>query len=374
MIKTKALTTKDTNILKGLAMLMIMFHNFFHQIHPNTGENEFSFNPQFFQNFLNLVANDSFNFIRYFFSYFGHYGVQIFILVSGYGLYMGYKDRATPWWPFMKKRLNKLYPTLVIGIVLVVLIYVFVSGRFPSVHMVKHSLLKLTLLYNFIPHAALTVSGPWWFFSLIVQLYAIFPILKNLTKKFGRNAMLVIAFLFILLSIAFVSFIDIHGFSIYYTFVGQLPVFALGIYFAARPEIKIHTTTILVSLIVFAAGSIYQGFWFFSFMAVAILLLAAMIALIPVIRRFKKVDSFITFTGSISLFLFVIHGALRVPFVRIAERYPNPLLEIALSLAFMALSFAMALLVRIIEKQVQEYIASGYKLKTLLVRVKSNDW
>src|SRR5690606_9387250 len=126
----------------------------------------------------------------------------------------------TPWWSFMKKRLNKLYPTLLIGIVLVVTIYMFTSGRFPSAHMVKHSLLKLTLLYNFIPHAALTVNGPWWFFSVIVQLYAIFPILKFIIKKYGPNALLVLAFIFILLSGAFVTFIDIQGFSIYYTFVG----------------------------------------------------------------------------------------------------------------------------------------------------------
>ena len=186
--------------------------------------------------------------------------------------------------------------------------------------------------------------------------------------------MLLMSFIFILLSIAFVTFTDIKGFSIYYTFVGQLPVFALGIYFAARPEIKIHAVIILLSLIIFAAGSFYQGFWFFSFMAVAILLLAGMTALIPLISRFPKLDSFISFTGSISLFLFVIHGALRVPFVRIAERYPNPLLEIGLAIAFLALSYAMALLVRIIEKQVQEYIASGYKLKSLRIRIKSNNW
>lgn len=374
MIKTQALTPKDTNIMKGLSMLMIMFHNFFHQILPNTGENEFRFNPEYIHNFLDFLVNDPFNFVRHTFSYFGHYGVQIFILVSGYGLYMGYKNRAITWWPFMKKRLNKLYPTLVIGIVLVLVIYSFVSGRFPSVHLVKQSLLKLTLLYNFIPHGALSVSGPWWFFSLIVQLYAVFPVLKYLTVKFGPNAMLVTAGIFIGLSIAFVTYIQIPGISIYQTFVGHVPVFALGIYFAIRPEIKIHTVTILVSLIVFAVGNFYQGFWFFSFMAVTILLMAAMIALIPVIRRFKKIDSFITFTGSISLFLFVIHGALRVPFVRISERYPNPLLDIALSLAFITLSYAMALLIRIIEKQVQEYIASGYKLTTLIARVKSNDW
>lgn len=186
--------------------------------------------------------------------------------------------------------------------------------------------------------------------------------------------MLVTAFIFIGLTIAFNTFVHISNFSIYYTFVGQIPVFALGIYFAARSEVRIPLWAFLAALLVFAAANFYEAAYYFSFIAVSVLLLSVMIWVIPFIERFKKMSDFLVFTGSISLFLFVIHGALRPPFVNLAEAYPNPFLAIGLSIAFVALTYAVALWVRIIEKQVQEFIASGYSFKTLLRRVKDNDY
>lgn len=374
MIRKQTLTIRDTNIMKGMSMLMIMFHNYFHQITPKTGENEFHFSAEYFQRLLGFLASEPLDAIRHLFSYFGHYGVQIFIVVSSYGLYISYKDRDIAWLRFMKKRILKLYPTLLIGIVFVILFYVITSSRFPSVFLVKESLIKLTLLYGFIPGSALSVSGPWWFFSAIVQLYAFFPLLKRIVKRFGPNSMLVTAFIFIGLTIAFNTFVHISNFSIYYTFVGQIPVFALGIYFAARSEVRIPLWAFLAALLVFAAANFYEAAYYFSFIAVSVLLLSVMIWIIPFIERFKKVSDFLVFTGSISLFLFVIHGALRPPFVNLAEAYPNPFLAIGLSIAFVALSYAVALWVRSIEKQVQEFIASGYSFKTLLRRVKDNDY
>ena len=41
---------RETELLKGLAILVIVFHNFFHVLLPIIGENEFLFDPQnFFQ-------------------------------------------------------------------------------------------------------------------------------------------------------------------------------------------------------------------------------------------------------------------------------------------------------------------------------------
>ncbi len=374
MIRKQTLTIRDTNIMKGISMLMIMFHNYFHQITPKTGENEFHFSVDYFQRLIGFLASEPLHAVRHLFSYFGHYGVQIFIVVSSYGLYISYKDRDIQWLSFMKKRILKLYPTLLIGIVFVVTIYVISSSRFPSVFLVKESLIKLTLLYGFIPGSALSVSGPWWFFSAIVQLYAFFPLLKRIVKKFGANSMLVIAFIFIGLTIAFNTFVNIPNFSIYFTFVGQIPVFALGIYFAARTEIRIPLWAFLAALVVFAAANIYELAYYFSFVSVSILLLSVMIWIIPFIERFKNLSNFLVFTGSISLFLFVIHGTLRSPFITLAEDYPNPFLAIALSIIFVALSYMIALWIRIIEKQIQEFIASGFSLKTLLRRVKENDY
>ena len=176
------LTRHQTNLLKGIGMLMIMIHNFYHLLSPSPGENEFDFSIANFENYISLSKLNPLDFIRYGFSYFGHYGVQIFIFISSYGLYLSYKAKEIQLLPFLKKRLIKLYPTLVIAVILLLITSTAYSGL-PDAEKLQSILLKLTLLFTFIPGEALTVSGPWWFFSLIFQLYLVFPLLLMLTKR-----------------------------------------------------------------------------------------------------------------------------------------------------------------------------------------------
>ncbi|HEY3707185.1 MAG TPA: hypothetical protein VGL22_19145, partial [Terracidiphilus sp.] len=74
----------DTAVLKGLAILAIVFHNFFHLISP-VRQNEFVFHPGLFAVFLQTVRQPSLA-IQAFFSFFGHFGVAVFIFLSAYGL------------------------------------------------------------------------------------------------------------------------------------------------------------------------------------------------------------------------------------------------------------------------------------------------
>lgn len=275
----------------------------------------------------------------------------------------------------MKKRLNKLYPTLVIGIIFIITLYVLNSGRLPSVFLLKESLLKLTLLHNFIPYSATSVSGPWWFFALIVQLYVFFPFFKNMVRYYGPKSMWAVILFFLILTIAIKEWIHIPGVNVNHTFIAHVPVFALGIYFASAKSLRIHPIWILLSLAVFILGNFYKEFWYFSFLAVTIIMLVGMMFIIRKLEKLPLLNSFLAFTGSISLFLFVIHGSLRLPFLRIAELYPgHPLLEIALSFVFVAVSYFFALVIRIVEKQVQEFIASGYKFSLIRSRLRANKW
>lgn len=375
LIANRALSKNDSNIIKGIGILMIMFHNLFHLISPVTGENEFDFAIDNFYSFINLIATDPWNVLRYISSYLGHYGVQLFIFISAYGLYKSNKDRDIRWLPFMKKRIGKLYPTLALGVVFVFMIIMFYTRNLPTTYHFKIALLKFTLLYNFIPNQALTFSGPWWFFSVIVQLYVVFPALLVLTKKRGSQSMLVIALLFAIISMLFDLYIEIPGFSIFYTLVGQLPVFSLGIYFASREKFKISTTVFVAALIVFALGNINQYAWYFSFMSITILLLVGIIILIPLLTRFKRLNTFIIFSGTISLFLFVVNGPLRGSFVVLADKYNNhPLINLGLSLVFLVVCYVAAIIMRFLEKQIQEFITSGYKIRSVLHKIKTNKY
>ena len=78
------LSKNDTNIIKGVGMLMIIFHNFLHLIEKGTGENEFSFSKDNFRRFIDFSVESPLDFIRFASSYFGHYGVQLFVFTSSF--------------------------------------------------------------------------------------------------------------------------------------------------------------------------------------------------------------------------------------------------------------------------------------------------
>ncbi len=78
------LTPKQSWFLKGLAIFCILSHNFFHLFPPITFQNEMAFEAQNFARFLQDFSWK--NVLNCFFSFFGFYGVYIFIFLSGYGL------------------------------------------------------------------------------------------------------------------------------------------------------------------------------------------------------------------------------------------------------------------------------------------------
>ena len=359
MVERLHFSKSETNLIKGAGILMIMFHNYFHIIPPITGENEFSFSSRDFDNFISLLVANPFSFIRYIFSYSGHYGVQLFIFFSSYGLYLSYREREIHFLKFLKKRMLKIYPALVIVVLLLLIFITSYEAGFPEPEKLKSILLKFTLLFNFIPGEALSVSGPLWFFSLIVQLYFVFPFLLFITKKYGENGMLFMALGFVIISLLFNPFFVRHDLSLYFTFIGQLPVFCLGIYFAARPVIKISNGIIIVALFLFVTGNVNEYLWHFSFAAFTILMLAAFIFLIPLLERFKKLNTFLVFTGGFSLFLFAVHGMVRYPFEAIAEKYNDSFITTFLCLIYVGATYLFAGIVRWIESKFQTLRASG---------------
>jgi peptidoglycan/LPS O-acetylase OafA/YrhL len=100
----------DSNFIKGIAILIIALHNYFRAVYPTTGENEFWFSNFFIQKFLVIVGSNPLEFVKAFFNFFGHYGVQAFIFISAYGLTISYKKKNPPYQKFIIYRFNKVYP------------------------------------------------------------------------------------------------------------------------------------------------------------------------------------------------------------------------------------------------------------------------
>ena len=352
MIFSGPLSKDESNLIKGGAILIIIFHNYFHIIPPSPGENQFAFDTLHFQRFKQLLLADPLSIIRYSFSYFGHYGVQLFIFISGYGLTISNRRKKIYYFKFITERIKKLYPTLFISVIFLLVVIPVWEGSFNPAT-VKSLLLKLTLLFNFIPGEALAVTGPFWFFSLIVQLYLLFPLLIKLKRKFTEDILLIPGVISLLLTLFLNNYFNSVDVSLYVTFVGHLPVFCLGIYFAYKPVIRLPNVFILVALAVFALGNRYENVWYFSNISVTIILLAFFLFLFQFIDKVKWLKSFLIYSGSISLYLFAVHGFARFPFEYISEKNDHPWITSLLCFVYLGGVYLLARGVKLFDKKVQ---------------------
>lgn len=167
--KVSFLSLADTNILKGLALILLLIHHLFSK---NTGE----FNE------ITIAGHDIVTSV----AQLSNICVAIFVLLSGYGLtrkqeISGEESLAG----FYKGRYVKLLFNFWFIWILFVSVELLMGGRsFVDVyhdHIVGRAILDffgLSYLFGFYGY-----NPTWWFMSLIIILYALYPLLYKLAKK-----------------------------------------------------------------------------------------------------------------------------------------------------------------------------------------------
>ncbi len=342
------LSKSDSLILKGMAILCIALHNFLHRF-PMPKENEMTFDAEVFTNYLFLLINQPDSIYRATFSFFGHFGVQVFIFLSAYGLAKSSSNKNINFIRFLTRRVAKIYPAFLLAIsfyvfyMLAGIIFIGDGDVVGFLHRIyKPLLLKLTLLWNFYPGQGFSLVGPWWFLSMIFQFYLIFLLILRLQARFGDITLILISLIALL--IAFISDTSIYGVSIYFTVVGHLPVLCLGIYLSKFDNIKINNYWFIGSIIMFLLGNVFAGFFIFSHISAFIIIMFISNKLLPIIRSKNKLYKFFIFYGSLSMPIFLINGFLRIPLEGIAHRYDNELITIFLSFVFITFVTAVALI------------------------------
>jgi len=87
------LSRQTCNALRGLAIIGIFLHNYCHWLGPIVKENEY----QYFQHNVDwltqVMGNPDLNLPIHLLSFFGHYGVPVFLFLSAYGLVMKYEAK-----------------------------------------------------------------------------------------------------------------------------------------------------------------------------------------------------------------------------------------------------------------------------------------
>ncbi len=355
----------DSNLYKGMAILMIVSHNFMH-LFLIPKENEFDFNPDRFFNLLTLLLNEPENVFRVTLSFFGHFGVQIFVFLSAYGLTKKYFSSKPIYWPFIFERILKIFPAFILAILVWATVISIkegygVLGPLKMLYWnVENIALKLTLLSNFIPGASLALVGPWWFIPFIFQFYALFPLLLYMTSKYGNGVLLVISIVSILFS-AWVQG-NVGGLNIYFTVLGHLPEFCLGIYLARKGEAVFKVPVLIFTAVlgVYILGNVYEAFWYANHISFLVILLILFSYIVPKIKGNVVIRDFFMFFGSISMCLFLVNGFLRQPFISWAKDYNHWLVTIVLCLLHLLISVLVALVVTKIEIYLRSKVRRGH--------------
>ena len=345
---------------KGLGILLIVLHNFFHNIPPLIGQNEFYFNPQVTGKFIDAMLGSPTEWVRALFSYFGHYGVQLFIFLSAYGLTKRYSSERIRYVDFLKTRFSKIYLSFVICVVVYICLGFLKSGLLTDEKVLfwDSLLWKLLLVSNFIPGEAMQPVGPWWFLPFILQFYLVFPLMLLAYKRMGVLFLLLLSLsALILVWVVNPGLIRI-GLNLNYMVVGQLPIFCLGIYFADNPGARITPAIGMLALGVFIIGCFNPPVWVATGLAATILLLILSGRYIKNLKAGSVSYRILGFYGVISLHLFLVNGFLRGPFHQLAVSLDQWWLTILSGIFSLLFSTVFAVVLS----------KADYKIRDLIVR------
>lgn len=154
--------------------------------------------------------------------------VILFIMISGFGMCVGYLDRflngTVDLEKFYKRRYQKILPYFVF-LIIIALIYE------PTVTNFYDATMEFLLVYGFLPNNALNVIGVGWTIGVIFVFYFLFPAFSVLMKTKRRTWI----FLFIAFWINFVCsrhyFFDFYVndlFAARHSFIWCLPLYMGG--------------------------------------------------------------------------------------------------------------------------------------------------
>ena len=300
------LNRQECNILKGWAIICIFLHNYCHLLPHAPQENEYSWSIDNTDYFYNTISNDTFISL---FSFLGHYGVAIFVFLSGYGLVRKYGNLETSNIKnYIVKHFLKLFKLMFPGFIVYYAVNWILYGDFDELNMLR-IVTQLIFLNNLIPtKISPIVPGPYWYFGLTMQFYLVYLLLyKRSSVKQWLFAMICV--------FALILSKNHHYLTVWikYNFVGSIIPFILG---ASVAKYKLlmnchHEKWFYAIITVISIGLfLISEFSFYTWILSSIFVICFSICIIKL--SVSWVTIFFSYVGRISHLVFVIHPIVRL--------------------------------------------------------------
>lgn len=285
-------------------------------------------------------------------------GVDIFLFLSGVGLYFSCKKNKLS--TFYKNRFIRVIPAFLI-VTVCYFLYIGESDK----------------IFNALSLSSLIVEGDrfLWYIKLILVLYLMFPLIYKIINKYDFSGLFISVCIVILFSTIY-CFVDMRGYENIEIALTRIPVFLIGTYFGKMIDDKkfISKKVIPVCLILFLAIMIFIYFMFngFRFMFVQrylyCILAVCLVILISYIDTFIKnkgnwVYKIMCFLGKHSLEIYLLHDLISK--ILIMDITNLSILIITL------ISFVVSIILAIILKKMVDLIIFGLSNIILLFRNKA---
>ena len=347
--------------MRGIAILAIMLHNYCHFISKIVKENEYMYHEVNNDRLWFVLTNPDELLPVHLLSYFGHYGVPVFLFLSGFGLVKKYETSPDPskggeglrtegaWQAllpfgeagrgFILYHYLKLLRMLIVGFVLFLVVDAVTPGRF-AFHW-DNVLAQLLMYINVLPEPDKIIwPGIYWFFGLMMELYIVYRLLL-----YRRQAWLVVGLIVVcwLLQV----FCDPDGETLNrlrYNCIGGMLPFGLGVLFGGAEVRGYGGTRILLPRIIpskvisrprtpapphlriifllLALASIplviAMSFSFHSWLWIPVVIIIGTIAMVKAMP--DAILKVFVFFGTYSAAMFVAHPVARKLFITVAWR------------------------------------------------------
>lgn len=365
-MENNLLSRAECNALRGLAIIGIVLHNYCHWLRHIVRENEYQYFQRNVDGLVHAVGQPDALLPIHLLSFFGHYGVPVFLFLSAYGLVMKYERKQsggslsryevrgtgsedshaagdeseksiprtshlvprTSKYAFLRVHFLKLFKMMFVGYVAFTIVDAITPGSFHN-HWAL-ILAQLGMVNNLLPNPDDVIwPGPYWFFGLMLQLYAIYRLLL-----YRRHWGVTVGLMVVCTAAQMICGAESSELNyLRYNFVGGMLPFGLGLLYARYGK-PLKSNLLLVCLLVSLCLTCVLSMSYYSWFFVPLFILTGSVAFIKVLPA--SAYGWMEWVGSLSAALFVCHPITRKVFIPVSHRgdvYTGLLLYILASIA-----------------------------------------
>ncbi len=328
------LTRAECAALRGLAIAGIFLHNYCHWLGFAVKENEYTFTLAKCRSLASALGSPDINLPVHLLSFFGHYGVPVFLFLSAYGLVMKYesKDHSPSHdeglWTFMRRHYTKLFDMMIVGFVAFTMVDAITPG--PHKYHVTHIIGQLLMVTNLMPDPDHAIwPGPYWFFGLMVQLYLVYRVALHRRNSVWALALIALCWAAQVLCAPEGETLN----RVRYNFIGGILPFCAGLLYARHGRQLTHGSLIVMTVLS-GAAVFFFSFNFQLWLWAPLFVCTFAVGLVKLTP--EAVCKGLAWLGSISAAIFVLHPITRkvfIPTSRHGDVYTGLLLYIVATVA-----------------------------------------